>query len=235
MPKPTSPASHVGMGRELFGVFRGAVGSADEGAAIFPAALTLRKRSGVEAFFIIGERNGPLVSRPERALMSSRLWLAVAFVLAAGASPARAETSADRGHARPGQDRPAASGHGDAHRRQPDDRGRDHAQEQQYDGHHRQGLRADEPDRDRRRRDRSSRSSRSGSCRRKPCWSCRTEHSRISYACNPACMPTVQLGDDDKTFKDVGEQISTRNGYAAGGRREIRRAPSAGRSPLKRA
>jgi hypothetical protein len=25
------------MGRELFGVFRGAVGSADEGAAIFPA------------------------------------------------------------------------------------------------------------------------------------------------------------------------------------------------------
>ena len=26
--------------------------------------------------------------------------------------------------------------------------------------------------------------------------------SRISYACNPACMPTVQLGDDDKTFKD---------------------------------
>jgi len=30
-------ASHVGMGRELFSVFRGAVGSADEGAAIFPA------------------------------------------------------------------------------------------------------------------------------------------------------------------------------------------------------
>ena len=41
--------------------------------------------------------------------------------------------------------------------------------------------------------------------------------SRISYACNPACMPTVQLGDDDKIFKDTGEQISTRNGYAAGG------------------
>jgi hypothetical protein len=40
--------------------------------------------------------------------------------------------------------------------------------------------------------------------------------SRISYACNPACMPTVQLGDDDKTFKDAGEQMSTRNGYAAG-------------------
>jgi hypothetical protein len=30
-------------------------------------------------------------------------------------------------------------------------------------------------------------------------------------------MPTVQLGDDDKTFKDAGEQMSTRNGYAAGG------------------
>jgi phosphogluconate dehydratase len=30
-------ASHIGVGRELFGVFRGAVGSADEGAAIFPA------------------------------------------------------------------------------------------------------------------------------------------------------------------------------------------------------
>ena len=40
--------------------------------------------------------------------------------------------------------------------------------------------------------------------------------SRISYACNPACMPTVQLGDEDKTFKEVGEQMSTRNGYAAG-------------------
>jgi hypothetical protein len=40
--------------------------------------------------------------------------------------------------------------------------------------------------------------------------------SRISYACNPTCMPTVQLGDDDKIFKDTGEQISTRNGYASG-------------------
>ena len=29
-------------------------------------------------------------------------------------------------------------------------------------------------------------------------------------------MPTAQLGDDDKTFKDVGEQMTTRNGYAAG-------------------
>ena len=42
-------------------------------------------------------------------------------------------------------------------------------------------------------------------------------NSRISYACDPTCMPTVQLGDDDKTFKEVGEQISTRNGYAASG------------------
>ncbi len=30
--------SHVGMGRELFSAFRGQVGAADEGAAIFPAA-----------------------------------------------------------------------------------------------------------------------------------------------------------------------------------------------------
>ncbi len=41
--------------------------------------------------------------------------------------------------------------------------------------------------------------------------------SRVSYACNPECMPTVQLGDDDKSFKDAGEQISSRNGYAVGG------------------
>jgi hypothetical protein len=41
--------------------------------------------------------------------------------------------------------------------------------------------------------------------------------SRISYACNPECMPTVQLGDDDKTFTEAGGQISNRNSYAAGG------------------
>ena len=41
--------------------------------------------------------------------------------------------------------------------------------------------------------------------------------SRRSYACNADCMPTVQLGDDDKTFTEAGTQISTRNGYAAGG------------------
>jgi hypothetical protein len=42
-------------------------------------------------------------------------------------------------------------------------------------------------------------------------------NSRVSYACNPECMPTVQLGDDTKTFTDAGGQISTRNGYATGG------------------
>jgi hypothetical protein len=42
-------------------------------------------------------------------------------------------------------------------------------------------------------------------------------NSRISYACNPECMPAVQLGDDDKTFTEAGGQISTRNSYAAGG------------------
>ena len=42
-------------------------------------------------------------------------------------------------------------------------------------------------------------------------------NSRISYACNPECMPTVQLGDDDKMFTEAGGQISTRNSYAAGG------------------
>jgi len=40
--------------------------------------------------------------------------------------------------------------------------------------------------------------------------------SRMSFACNPECMPTVQLGDDDKTFTEAGTQISARNGYASG-------------------
>ena len=38
--------------------------------------------------------------------------------------------------------------------------------------------------------------------------------SRISYACNPDCMPTVQLGDDPKSFQEAGNQITSRNGYA---------------------
>ncbi len=40
--------------------------------------------------------------------------------------------------------------------------------------------------------------------------------SRVSYACNPDCMPTVQLGDDPKTFNDAGGEITSRNGFAAG-------------------
>jgi hypothetical protein len=41
--------------------------------------------------------------------------------------------------------------------------------------------------------------------------------SRISYACNPDCMPTVQLGDDQKSFEEAGNQITTRNGFAGAG------------------
>ena len=41
--------------------------------------------------------------------------------------------------------------------------------------------------------------------------------SRVSYSCNPDCMPTVQLGDDPKSFNDAGGEITTRNGFAAGG------------------
>jgi|SRR5579871_3284995 len=40
--------------------------------------------------------------------------------------------------------------------------------------------------------------------------------SRVSYACSPDCMPTVQLGDDPKTFNDAGGEITARNGLAAG-------------------
>jgi len=38
--------------------------------------------------------------------------------------------------------------------------------------------------------------------------------SRASYSCNPNCMPTVQLGDDEKVFGDAGSQIQARNGFA---------------------
>ena len=41
--------------------------------------------------------------------------------------------------------------------------------------------------------------------------------SRVSYSCNPECMPTVQLGDDPKTFNDAGGEITSRNGLASGG------------------
>ena len=40
--------------------------------------------------------------------------------------------------------------------------------------------------------------------------------SRVSYSCKPDCMPTVQLGDDPKTFNEAGAEITSRNGYAAG-------------------
>jgi len=41
--------------------------------------------------------------------------------------------------------------------------------------------------------------------------------SHVSYSCNPDCMPTVQLGDDPKSFNDAGGEISSRNSYAMGG------------------
>ena len=41
--------------------------------------------------------------------------------------------------------------------------------------------------------------------------------SHVSYSCNPDCMPTVQLGDDPKSFSEAGSQISSHNGYALGG------------------
>ncbi len=40
--------------------------------------------------------------------------------------------------------------------------------------------------------------------------------SRVSYACNPDCMPTVQLGDDNDVFSKAGSQITLRNGLAEG-------------------
>jgi hypothetical protein len=40
--------------------------------------------------------------------------------------------------------------------------------------------------------------------------------ARASYSCNPWCMPTVQLGDDNTVFGEAGGQISTRNGLATG-------------------
>jgi Pilus formation protein N terminal region len=40
--------------------------------------------------------------------------------------------------------------------------------------------------------------------------------SRTSYSCNPACMPTVALGDDNDVFAKTGAQITLRNGQAEG-------------------
>ena len=41
--------------------------------------------------------------------------------------------------------------------------------------------------------------------------------ARVSYACNPDCMPAVQLGDDPKNFSDAGGEITSRNSLAASG------------------
>jgi hypothetical protein len=38
--------------------------------------------------------------------------------------------------------------------------------------------------------------------------------SRASYSCNPKCMPTVQLGDDNTVFGEAGGQIQAHNGFA---------------------
>jgi len=40
--------------------------------------------------------------------------------------------------------------------------------------------------------------------------------ARASYTCNPMCMPTVQLGDEDKAFEEADKQITTRNALAQG-------------------
>ena len=40
--------------------------------------------------------------------------------------------------------------------------------------------------------------------------------SRTSYSCNPDCMPTVALGDDNDVFAKTGAQITLRNGQAGG-------------------
>jgi Flp pilus assembly secretin CpaC len=40
--------------------------------------------------------------------------------------------------------------------------------------------------------------------------------SRVSYSCNPTCMPTVQLGDDNDHFAKTGTQVTMRNQLAEG-------------------
>jgi hypothetical protein len=43
---------------------------------------------------------------------------------------------------------------------------------------------------------------------------------RVSYWCNPSCMPTVQLGDESKAFTEASGQIGARDALAqrAGGK-----------------
>jgi Flp pilus assembly secretin CpaC len=40
--------------------------------------------------------------------------------------------------------------------------------------------------------------------------------TRASYSCDPECMPTVQLGDDNDVFSKASTQITMRNGLAEG-------------------
>ena len=39
---------------------------------------------------------------------------------------------------------------------------------------------------------------------------------RESYSCTPECQPSIQLGDAQKYFSDVGGQSSSRNALATG-------------------
>jgi Flp pilus assembly secretin CpaC len=41
-------------------------------------------------------------------------------------------------------------------------------------------------------------------------------NARVSYVCNPTCMPSVQLGDESGAFGEASGQISARNGLASG-------------------
>ena len=40
--------------------------------------------------------------------------------------------------------------------------------------------------------------------------------SRVSYACSPNCMPIVQLGDDKDHFEKAGAEITLRDSLAQG-------------------
>lgn len=149
--------------------------------------------------------------------MSSRFWLVLAFVAAFGPQPASAGASPETLTVMLDEAKIAKLPEGTwtLHRRQSDDRRRDDAQEQRCDGADRQGLRGDKPDRaqlggavilEKRVRVLPGRSVvvlQNGS-------------SRVSYSCNPECMPTVQLGDDPKYFNETGGEIAARNGFAAG-------------------
>jgi hypothetical protein len=42
-------------------------------------------------------------------------------------------------------------------------------------------------------------------------------NARESYWCNPTCMPTVQLGDENTAFSQASGQIDARNALAQGG------------------